>query len=289
MRWWTALVFGALLVGACTPSTGTTTTTQPVQETSTTTTVAAGADPCLSGDLPFGTDGLIAALGEEDPDATRVSQIRWEEGASCERIVIGFATETGAPAARLGLTGVTVVGVTGIVRIDLPESITESAVADMWTDGTLVDRTYVARDPEGKMRIDIHMAQGVAIEARAFTAPSPSTLIIDVAPRPDLPTSVSATTADDAVIVAPPSGPSLYPFTVEAYAPPGQFATSVVLVSNDVIASSVTVALDAYPDTWQAFTMRIDDGPSGPTTVFVGETDDAGGPLSGASVLLDLP
>ncbi|MGI9667052.1 MAG: hypothetical protein ACR2N2_08135 [Acidimicrobiia bacterium] len=288
MRWWTALILLALLASACTPQATPTTTSPPANET-TTTVAAPEGDPCRSGDLAFGTDGLIAALGEENPDVTKLSQIRWEGSASCERLVVGFTTDTGAPAARLGLTGVTILGYAGIVRIDLPSEITESAVADMWTDAELVDRTFVTRDEEGNLRIDVHMAPGIAIEARAFTASSPASLIIDVAPRPDLTPPVPAATSASAVIVTPQSGPSLYPFTVEAYAPPAQFSTHVLVTSNEVIASSVSVALKGYTDTWQSFSLRVDDGPSGPTTVFVGEINSSGGPANGATVLLDLP
>ncbi|MGI9529624.1 MAG: hypothetical protein ACR2NG_07930, partial [Acidimicrobiia bacterium] len=104
MRWWSPLVVVILIVAGCTngqSEPGPTTTTSTVAA-STTTTTPTITDACVSGDLAFGEEGLVAAIGEAESDATMLSQIRWEQGTACERLVISFATDSGAPATTLG-------------------------------------------------------------------------------------------------------------------------------------------------------------------------------------------
>lgn len=284
-------VFG-VLAAACTPSPSaddpTTTTTTSGDTTTTSTVIEPSADACVSGDLPFESDGLVAAVGEPNGDAARVTQIRWEGGAACERIVVGFSTDTGAPAARLGVTGVTVLAFAGIVRVDLPDAVSATAIADTLVEGSVVDRAYVIRDDAGAMAIDIHATPGVAIAARAVATGSPATLVIDVIPI-DGPPPVGATSSQEAVVVTPPPGPNLYPFTVEAYAPPGIRSIRVILSGGETPTTNVAIALDGLTDAWQAVATRIVDGPSGSAVLYVGNVDAEDRPLDGASVSLDLP
>ena len=72
-------------------------------------------------------------------------------------------------------------------------------------------------------------------------------------------------------------------------APPQRSSTTVVVSASDVDASTVAVGLPGYTDTWQTFTTRIDDGPSGIVTVFVGDLAPDGSTSDGATVALDLP
>ena len=288
MRWWIVLALAAAL-GACTPDTSSATSTTAAETPSTTTTAPSDAtDACVAGDLAFDSDGLIAAVGEAESDATAISQIRWERGATCERLVISFASDSGAPATTLGVTGVTVIGFEGIVRIDLPDTIVASAVADQLTD-SLIHHTFVVRDEQTGMYIDIHTAGESGIAARAFTVASPASLVVDIVLDPSLPAPSGAAIGDAAVMVSPVNGPALYPFTVEAYVPPQLVSTNVVISEGDEEASSLTVGLPGYTDTWQGITTRIDDGPSGTVTVYVGNLDATGSLDSGASVALDLP
>ena len=288
MRRWIALVLAAVAVASCSPTSTPPTSAPPADTTTSTTPDGDATDACVAGDLDFDTDGLIAAVGEADSDATTISQIRWEPQQTCERTVVSFATGSGAPATTLGVTGVTVIGFQGVIRVDLPDAIEGSAVADQWTDG-LIDRTYVIRDEDGNLFIDIHTSSETAVAVRAFTVTSPASLVIDVIADASLPQPVPAAVSDAAVIVAPTSGPALYPFTIEAYAPPQRSSTTVVVSASDVDASTVAVGLPGYTDTWQTFTTRIDDGPSGIVTVFVGDLAPDGSTSDGATVALDLP
>lgn len=289
MRWWSLLVVVGMALTACTddspdPPPPTTTTT----EASTTTTIAETiTDACVSGDLAFGEDGLVAAIGDPDSDATQLSQVRWERGTSCERLVISFATDSGAPATTLGLTGVSVIAFAGVIRVDLPEEITSTAVADTFTNG-LVDRTYVVRDG-ADLGIDVHGSRDTAIAARAFLTSSPASLVIDVIALDDAPEPVGASLSESAVVITPPPGPTLYPFTVAGYVVPGAVSVDILVTNESDVPVSLTVALEGATDAWQAVSTRIDDGPSGRAELLVGQVDGNDALVTGVEVALDLP
>ncbi|MDJ0790860.1 MAG: hypothetical protein QNJ71_03090 [Acidimicrobiia bacterium] len=286
-RWWlivATMVTAAACTNAAEPTPDDTTTTTLV---TTTTQSVDTSDACLSGDLPFETEGLVAAIGDTDADATGITQIRWQQGAACERLVIDFATASDAPATTLGLTGVTVIPSAGVVRVDLPEDILTTAVADSLTDG-LISRTFVVRADDG-LGIDIHAAEGMAIAARAFTTSSPASLVVDVIPAPDEPVPVGAGLSSSTVVITPGPGPALYPFTVEAYAVPGVRTAHVQLVNGDADPINLTIALDGETDAWQAFSTQFDTGPSGEAVLFVGQVGGDDQPVNGVEIPLDLP
>ena len=147
MRVWSLLIVAGLVAAGCTgeASDPPESSTTIASESTTTTEPPTISDACVSGDLAFGEEGLVAAVGEPESDATQLAQVRWERGTSCERLVISFATDSGAPATTLGLTGVSVISFAGVIRVDLPEEVVTTAVADTFTDG-LIDHTYVVRD-----------------------------------------------------------------------------------------------------------------------------------------------
>ncbi len=288
MRWWSAVIMVALTAGACTPST-TSDPTTTADAALVTTLATPDGDVCRSGDLEFETDGLVAALGDVEADATRISQIRWDPMATCERLIISFATDSGAPATTVGLTGVSLFAFAALVRVNLPETMSGTAVADSWTDGGLVDRTYVVRDESDIFFIDIHGAADAAIAVRAFTTRSPATLVIDFISQPDLPSPVGATVSETAVVITPSPGSALYPFTVEAYAQPSMRSVRVQLSQGETITLDSAVSLSGASDAWQSLRLPVDDGPAGPATLFVGRVDINDRQLEGALVPLDLP
>ena len=288
MRWWIIVLVTSLAVAACSPTSEADppSTTQPAPNTSTT---QPPADACLGGDLPFEADGLIAAVGESDADAARISQIRWSPGGECERLVVSFVADSGSPASTVGLTGVSVVSFAGIVRVDLPPSITDTAIADMRTDGDIIDRTYVIRDNEGELSIDIHGADGVPIAARAFLTSSPATLVIDLARAVDQGDPVGAAESETTVIVSPIAGEVLYPFIIESYAQPGLESVRLQIVVDGATIEDRSITLPAHMTAWQRFTVQIDDGPSGAAQIYSGTADANGRPLDGSRVGVLLP
>ncbi len=284
------LVSVALALGACSPEADDPpTTTTTISQSSTSTTLADDAEPCSSGDLPFVSDGLVGAIGAADGDATTITQIRWEPGIECERIVVSFATESGAPATSLGPSGVTNFGFAGLIRVTLPEGVVATSVADMLTDGALLETTYVVRDESDALTIDLHGSDGVPLAARAFVTGSPASLVIDLVRDPNMAAPSGAAVAGTAVVVTPSSGPGLYPFIVSAYVQPGLRTVTLQLSSGDVIALDRTISLDGFTDAWQSFETRVDDGPGGQSVLFVGQVDPNGRPIDGASISLDLP
>ena len=228
-------------------------------------------------------------MGDTDSDATRIGGIRWQPATSCERLVIEFTTQADSPASSLGLTGVTMLPGAGIVRVTLPETITTTSVADFMTDGELTSRVYVVRDADGSVFIDIHGAPDVPMGARAFAQSSPATLIVDLVAVTDAPIPVGAASSDVSVVPSPLPGPALYPLTIEAYAQPALRSVRLLLIDDDEITIDRAIALSGSSDAWQAFSSRLDDGPSGATTLFVGTADVNGRPADGATVTIDLP
>ncbi len=286
MRWWTLAVV-ALAVSSCSPdapATSVTTTSIVI-----TTTTVASDEICKIGDLRVGEEGLVAALGEDVGDATTLSSVRWEGSATCERITLAFASASGAPAKTLGPTGVSVLGFASMVRIALPPEMSKSAVADMLADGDIVNRGFVVRDADGAMWVDIHGQHGLAIAARAFVTTSPSTLVIDIITLESDANRVGAGFSRTAIVMTPPAGPTIYPFTVEGYAAPGEATTRVQLVSDGEIVSDISRSLPDWNDTWQAFAIAIPDGPSGTVEIFVGSGDVTIDPDVGTVVVVDLP
>ena len=277
------ILFGlALAISACSPGTeqpGTTTTTPAP----TTTTRPPSNEICIAGDLPFGDDGLIAALGEDTGDAASLADIRWEPSATCERITVSFGALSGAPAATLGPTGVSVISYAGIVRIVLPAEVEVSAVADSLLEGDLVQSVYVFRRDD-QLAIDVHAVDDVPIVARAFTTASPASLVIDVARASTDAVPVGVTASHTVVVVNPTPGPGTYPIAVDGYVAPGTTSVHIQLIEDGTLVMDNSIALKGDADAWQSFDIDIDDGPIGSVVVFVGSVDDDDQPDEGAMV-----
>ena len=290
----TGAVAFALVLQACSPTTSTPSTTEstvPATTTPTSTTVAADTDidVCLQGDLSFASSGLVGAVGDDEGDATQITNIRWDGARTCERITIAFTNDNGAPATTLGPTAVSIIEFAGIVRVVFPAETTATAVADTLFDGELVDRAFVIRGLAEGLTLDIRAAVEVPIRARAFTTTSPSTLVIDIARGPDESARAGVSSSQTAVVITPVRGPNLYPLTVEGYAAPGMRVVHLLLGADEDETLDRAIALEGRPDAWQAIRTDLSDGPSGHATLFVGSVDAAGRPVDGATVSLDMP
>ncbi len=213
----------------------------------------------------------------------------WYGARTCERIIIAFTNDNGAPATTLGPTAVSIIEFAGIVRVVFPAETTATAVADTLFDGELVDRAFVIRGLAEGLTLDIQAAVGVPIRARAFTTTSPSTLVIDIARGPDEAARAGVSSSQTAVVITPVRGPNLYPLTVEGYAAPGMRAVHLLLGADEDETLDRAIALEGRRDAWQAIRTDLSDGPSGHATLFVGSVDAAGRPVDGATVSLDMP
>ena len=282
MRRWIVIIGIGLIAAACTPGTPDTVVTTTTTLSSTTTR-SLGNEICNTGDLPFADNGLIAALGDDVGDASSITEIRWDPSATCERLTVQFGAGSGAPAATLGPTGVSVISYAGVIRVVLPTEIVGTAIADTLLEGTLVHAAYVVRD-EHMLSIDIHGVDGIPIEARAFTTTSPASLIIDIARSTTDAVPVGVTATGTAVVTSPTPGPSEYPIVVEGYVAPSFKSIHVQLLDSSEPVADTSMALDGSTDAWQHFTSTIDEGPIGDAVVFVGTVDGSGRPDDGAAV-----
>ncbi|GMQ94182.1 MAG: hypothetical protein BMS9Abin12_1666 [Acidimicrobiia bacterium] len=289
MRWWAVIaVMGLILVGCAPASESLASTTTLPSTTTTTTTREPSSEICLSGDLPFSGDGLVAALGGEEGDASTISQIRWDTSANCERLTVAFGIASGAPATTLGPSAVSVIRYAGIVRVRFPTEVVQSAIAETLFEGSLVSSVFVVRDKDGLIFLDVHGTDEVPIEARAFTTTSPATLVIDITRADTAATPVGVTTTGTAVVVTPTPRTASYPIVVDGYVEPGLPAVRVQLIQSENVLVDRSVSVNGYTDTWQSFTSTIDEGPSGTAVLFVGTLDGNEKPHDGAFVSMTM-
>ena len=293
MRILIAVVALAGLVAACDAADSSPTTTRPVPTTATTaaTTTPGSDDICAVGDSPYGTSGLIAAVGHEAADAAVLASLRWMDHGSCERLIVEFINDAGAPASRLGPTGVSLLAEAGIVRLTLPPEVTATAVNDSLIDAPLIHRVYVTRTPEGGLAVDVHLAPEAAAQVRALDTISPARLVVDVRSADIDLVVAAATAAADIVLLSPAPGPGLYPVRVAGYARPGIPSVRVQMYDEaGALAFDRSVTTADVGNGWAWFDVNLADGPSGMIALYVGELDDLDQPgPDGVTVELDLP
>jgi len=290
----------SLLLAACsaatTDSEQTSTTAPPPASTATSTeaptitTLGGQPDsPCLVGDRPFSTSGVISAFGGATGDAAQVSSLRAGSHPGCERVVVDLLTADGAPAGSIGLVGVEYDEEVGIVRINLPESVSRTAVADSRFDGTLADRAYVVRTTAGHLAIDIHVAAGAGIALRAFEVDAPSRIVVDLRPNPEASPVRGATVGDGVVVIEPGPGPATAPLSVAGYS--RAFEANVIVRLHETrdsppIAETVTTATD-WVEVWGEFQVALAAIPDQQFELFVGSESPRDGTPQGAWLSID--
>ncbi|HSJ28959.1 MAG TPA: hypothetical protein VLB67_12165 [Acidimicrobiia bacterium] len=269
------LVAVGLVTAACT-SGATTTTTSVVDEVSTTTTSTTTTEPnptttlapppCLSGTQPYVESGGAGLIERSDSDADTVSGIRWTTHEGCERIVVEFTAASGAPAVSPPGVGPLFIRSAGVVRLQLDENVTASAMLDQVVDTELVAAAYVVRRPTQDLFVDLHLAAPAAV--RVSVASGPARIVVDVVPGGD-PYPAPAFRTGDIVIVDPVGGEIVYPFTVNGYTRRADGEMTVSLATGTV-SEDHTGAVGPVGDTWGAFTVLVPDGPVGPASMIVG-------------------
>ena len=245
------------------------------------------ASSCLSGELPFVEQGVVAALDSPGRDAHAIAGIRWHAPEGCERIEIEFLSVTGSPASRIGPVGVSMLADAGIVRVTLSDAIVDSAVADTTLNGDLLDGWFVIEGISDGLAVDLHL--GARAAARAFTTTSPARLVIDLVPaKEDLPITRPAS-EDGIVLMSPQAGVALYPLQITGYSAPRLDAVRVRLSDSTGVFIDRSVSTLSPVHVWHAFDVGLADGPSGSLDLFVGTVTEDGEPVSGVEVPLDLP
>lgn len=279
-----------VLAAACTPQAESPTTVTSVPVSTTSTTVVADDVPaCLSGDLPFGASGPIAAIGEDAADATVVAGVTFHLHDGCERIVLSFFNDAGAPASSLGPVGAILQVESGILHVSLPEEMRTTAVADSLLEGSVASRVYATRDVEGMLAIDVHLTPDRPVEARVFEVGSPIRLVIDLKAAGGVSRVLAEpTVARDVVLLTPAPGAALYPLRIAGYARPDVDSLLVELNEGETLLMGRSYVMVADRDAWKAFDIRLTDGPSGAVDLFVGPVDALDEP-AGVVVPLELP
>jgi hypothetical protein len=285
MRLRSLLIIVVIATAACTPTeqeSGSTTIAP-----TTTTTLSSDTPSCLSGELPFVEQGVVAALDSQGRDARAIAGIRWHALEGCDRIEIEFLSVAGSPASRIGPVGVSMLADAGIVRVTLSDAIVDSAVADTTLNGDLLDGWFVIEGIADGLAVDLHLAARAA--ARAFTTTSPARLIIDLVPAPeDLPIAIPASEGG-IVLMSPQAGVGLYPLQIAGYSAPGIDAVRIRLSDSTGVFIDTSVSTLSPVHVWHAFDIGLTDGPSGSVDLFVGTVSEDGEPVAGVEVPLDLP
>lgn len=246
---------------------------------------------CLEGERFVEDGGLFlphrAVSTVDDEDRREVSDLRWEEHEGCERLVIDVAREDGEPADDVGIVSAAVLREHGVVRVRLPDvttvdpDATETAVA-----GTLTSAAYVVRAEEGRsVEVDVHLAD--AAEASVSVLEEPGRVVVDLRPGGS-PVPGPPATDDLVVVLEPRPGGAGYPLTVAGYARTFE-ANVVVRIEQDgeQVEETFTTAT-SWAGTWGQFSLTIDDGPSGPIELHVGEYSAKDGSWEGTVVELDM-
>jgi len=274
-----------IAISACTPSVQESASTTIAATT--TTTPSSETPVCLSGELPFVEQGVVAALDSQGRDARAIAGIRWYALEECERVEIEFLSVAGSPASRIGPVGVSILSDAGIVRVTLSDAIVDSAVADTTLNGSLLDSWYVIEGISDGLAVDLHLAERAG--ARAFTTTSPARLVIDLVPaEEDLPIATPASEGG-IVLMSPQPGVGLYPLQISGYSGPSIDAVRIRLSDSTAVYVDRSVSTLSPVHVWHAFDVGLADGPSGSLDLFVGTVTEDGEPGSGVEVPLDLP
>lgn len=297
-RFTTALALLALL-SACAPpaedtAPETTPAPPPIETTSTTaaptpTTGVQPDSPCLVGDRPFSSSGVISAFGGATGDAAQISGIRAGDHPGCERVVVDLLTSDGAPAGSLGLVGVEYREDVGLIRINLPAVIARTAVADTRFDGELAERAYVVRTAEGHLAVDIHVAAGAAVALRAFEVDAPSRIVVDLRPDPEAATVRGSIVGDGVVVIEPGAGAVDTPLSVSGYA--RAFEANVVVrlhaSREEAPLAETSTAATEWGEAWGEFEVTLTSIPQQPLELFVGAESARPGDPAGAWISID--
>jgi hypothetical protein len=241
------------------------------------------------GDRPFSSSGVISAFGGATGDAAQISGIRAGSHPGCERVVVDLLTADGAPAGSLGLVGVEYNEEVGVVRINLPDVISRTAIADTRFDGELVDRAYVVRTADGPLAIDIHVVAGAAVALRAFEVDAPSRIVVDLRADPEATPVRGSTVGDGIVVIEPGTGTITTPLAVTGYARTFEANVIIRLHSSrdtDPITETVTTAAE-WVQAWGEFEAMLTAIPPQTLELFVGADSPRSGAPEGVWLAID--
>ena len=247
--------------------------------------------PCLAASPAFTSRGTVSVLGGSRPDAEQLSGIDWITTPDCERIVFSFLTGRGAPASQIGLSRLEFAPEQGTVRVSMPRDVGMTGVADVKIEGRLISAAFVVRSRSGDLAVDLHTADGQAVQARGILIGSPARLVIDLQPVPaDASFSQSRPSfGSDVVVLSPAPGPAQYPLRIRGYA---RTTADVVTATVEGAGVDVDRRITAAPsaDAWGEFSLTISEGPIGGIVLTVAtDREVAPNRSAGVSIQLTIP
>lgn len=247
----------------------------------------AEGEAAVCGEDGFRTEGELA-LRTGAGDAADIGQLRWQRHEeTCERFVVDFEADGGEPAEEAGDVTVEFLRELGVIRIRLPEVSPEIVEeADERFDGPLATAAYAVRGEDRKVHVDLHV--GDPAEARALVLSSPARVVVDLRPGGG-PLPPEAARGRRVVVLRPrPGREASYPLEVAGYA--RTFEANVltrIRQGGGVRVEDFTTARD-WAGTWGEFDLVIEDGPSGPVELFVGEESARDGTEEGVRIDLEM-
>lgn len=239
---------------------------------------------CLRGE-PFVADGRVTLDPAAAGDADRVQALRWEPHDGCERFVIDLTREDGAAASSAGSVEADVLRGLGVVRVSLRDvEWVEPDATEATFDGDLARAAYSVWSPDGRWTyVDLHLAG----EAEAFVTllDDPARVVVDLRPGGG-PVPAPPASARHVVVLRPRAGTASYPLTITGYA--RTFESNVVARlerGGEDVRETFTTAT-AWADAWGHYSLTIEDGPTGPVRLHVGDYSARDGTWEGAVVEL---
>ena len=176
----------------------------------------------------------------------------------------------------------------GIVRYELPNTLTTIGQADSAFADSTIASAYVVHGLDGGYFLDVHLANPSRADSRATPSPEGEARIgLQLAVGGGaIPTR--APRDRNVVVLEPRNGSVTYPIVVKGYA--RTFEANVqgwVEQNNAVIAASksFTTAAD-WTVTWGEFELTIPSGPEGDIVLFVGEESAKDGTPIGVRIPL---
>lgn len=153
---------------------------------------------------------------------------------------------------------------TAVVRIELGDSVTGSALSEQAIDTALLRAVYVAYDPSLPGLIaDVHLSAGSSV--RVHTADSPARIVLEFETDDQL-IGPGATISTDEVILVPAS--TSPPITVAGYGRAGSVLPVSLVSLAGLVQEDITLATS--PTRWSVFEWTVPDVAAGPVEVRVG-------------------
>lgn len=210
--------------------------------------------------------GLVAVAANGDTNALRISGIASVMSDSVTTIAVSFEDAHGAPATHPAASRVVFRPEVGVLRVQLPPSVTSWAFTDKAFATGLVSDAYVVRCQDGSIALDLHLREPASVQAAYGDTTAPLTLTLC---RGGLPMPARAAHGGT-ILLTPAPGDHADTLVIEGYARPFEAHLEIHL-TGAAPRDTFTGTAD-YAETWGEFRFRLARGTQGNAdTLRVGE------------------